>query len=233
MRLSLGRVPRRGHRQPLCPRRLLGLRLGHVHLVEVCPPGAAVRDVRQPPEGGYLCLPLTAKGASGPDSPLAPLGGPDGGGHGPALGDLKDLAVACRRSSRSRWPTSACARPSLPVHPRPADRPVQPPLHGRRPYSRWPRGPAPHAGGHRHVRHRPLQAVQRRLRPRRRRRGSGGGPALELATARRGHRVPLRRRRVHSRPARLHFGRGCPEPGRPTPRRLRDLRVPSADKPSR
>ena len=119
------------------------------------------------------------------------------------------LQAAAEQLSMAAQPFAA-GKPAHPVHPRPAHRPVQPPLSGRIADPRtgqlrtpW-RSVEPDDAGPG-----PLHGVQRPARPRCWRRAAGRvRPAVAGARAGRGHPLPLWRRGIHPDPVRGQGGGG-------------------------
>ena len=124
-------------------------------------------------------------------------------------------AAARRRAARARPRRhlgAACARGAArrARAPRPAHGPAQPPAVRGPPRDRAGAGPPLPPSRRAHLRRpRPLQAGERRLRPRGGgRAAAGGGGAARPERPRGRHRRPPRRRRVHAAPARHPLRRG-------------------------
>ena len=213
------------------------LRRGRPHVVEGPDARLVCRHVGTPPPAAYVCVPLMAQSTAlgvlhlvesahggKPESALGPAacaGPPPARVHGGRPGRARPLEPA------------PAGEPARPGHPRSLDRPVQSALHAGIAGPRAaPGAAAAHAHGRDHDRHRPLQALQRHLRPRRGRRPAArDGHVAAAPDPRRGHRLPLRRRGVRADPARRvrrgHRGaREAPARGGGAP--ARRVRTPAA-----
>ncbi len=191
------------------PEACWAMRNGRPHVVDDTRASVLCEHLPSPPPPAYVCTPARRPGQLARRALRGERTGEartSSSGRNHAKQRLADTVAAQLGLGLSNVQLREILR--SPVHSRSSHRTVQPAVHGGDARARAPprpahrKSPRPAHGGHRR-----LQAAERRVRPRRRRRdpGRAGRPAAEEPPEGR-HRLPVRRRGVRARAARCLHG---------------------------